>query len=1684
MSRSISSLFSFDRSIYLILIATICVACAGVSMMAWSVFGQTAPERSSDVRIQVKQDGRYRSNALIVQSPADPPEAYVSSYTDYDDRHKDIRSLTLEVYSISQEQLLSFLSYEIQEGEYGQEVIGSTLDLAGMKPVATITRSQHDPRKAIQLPIADTGIWFVRATVNNKRFNDVVFMRSDLAAVAKEQRDDYVFWAQRTGSGQRQEGGTLQLFDLESRPQQLGAASLNNNGIAETAIRENADIAYLTAPDGQQAVVPLNMPQGRYYYRGWDQFAPAEYEGRYYLYTDRPLYSPGDTIQFSAIVREDMDSVYRVPQSETTVRIYNDEQHEQPVFEHTYVPDEMGVVSGEYTLPKGAATGEYSVTIDRSPEGEGLYDQAHQTQIRVERFRKPDYTLTASSAQKVATRGDDVTFDVSGAYLFGQPLAGEDVSISLKADDAWLSTRYRRDVQSMLSYEHWGGHTVDKKTITLDEQGKGSVSFDTSMIDWVSEHGGTVRSRVVTLEAAYNDESGNRVVDTSRVFVWPSPYRVERPPEAPYSVATRAEYPLSFTLRALGVDRSVGDVPVTINGEREYWERVTENGRTSYNHTTEEFTLTARTDANGKVTTPVDLSRPGRYTFSIETQDGKAPHRGMRFSMWVYEREQDADAASNKPFHVMKSRSAYEVGETAELTVTTKDFPRDALLTIERGHTRRFRVISLTEAANHIPVSMTDTDIPNVFATVSGFTEQGFQNASEKLPVDTSPKELRVDIKPERRSYAPGETVRMSVTTRDQTGSPVPANVTVWALDKALLELREAERGPIIEHFWDEQFNDTETAHSFEGIAMRGGGAEKGCFVGSTPVRVPDGTKPIKNIKEGDRVMTRPNADSDDLVAARVTDTHTKTVDGYLIINDRLKVTPAHRLRVNGKWLEAGKIQTGDTLTTADGERVSVRSIAWQRSEVTVHNLTVATHNTYIANGVWVHNQKGGGGGEARSVFKDVAYWNPRVRTGNDGKATVTFSVPDNLTTWVVNGVGVTTETQVGEARRELVVNKPVVTRPILPNILRTGDAFALNTLVHNYTGTPQEFATQCRIADTETPTKHAAIKQGDLTSVQFGPITASEADSTHEVTCRARGDQTGEDAVTRTLPVKPFGFEDTRSHAGVGSSTYKLSLHEDTDPEHSSVRVTLTPSVFGTLPNAMTHLIEYPYGCVEQTTSRFVPAVIAQENRGRFADFLDNTDVNGAITEGITRLAKLKSGRGWGWWHGDTVNPLITAYVFEYLTRARALGYEIPDHLLNDPVRLAKEKLSVNDQDAKQRKSLPPYERVAFAYILVHDDSSYDVPRISNLDALSTDVLSLAVMVNAASGITDPAENGVSELMDRAITTNEEAREWPAGRRDFFGSRDASTGLAIRALTEANASSRARGAVSSLARNRDKHYWSNTFATAQILDGLTSFAQRNTVTSDPARYRVRLNGAKIARGTLQDPFEADHVSIDPDRIGENAQLSVTTEGGGTLFSTVTTNDFRTSRTLSAAENGISIKRRYDGVFAPGETVEVVLTVSGMSPMDSEQLVIEDHLPAGLVPVNPDLENTKERQYDHYWGEPFPDGFDVRDDGVTIGYRFWDGETFTARYRARVVSRGTYTAPPARASLMYEPDIHGRSAVDSVRIGDVPPDPQKRDAVDHGLIITAALAFLILVLIAFGVYVGWNIRSSSADSDR
>jgi hypothetical protein len=254
----------------------------------------------------------------------------------------------------------------------------------------------------------------------------------------------------------------------------------------------------------------------------------------------------------------------------------------------------------------------------------------------------------------------------------------------------------------------------------------------------------------------------------------------------------------------------------------------------------------------------------------------------------------------------------------------------------------------------------------------------------------------------------------------------------------------------------------------------------------------------------------------------------------------------------------------------------------------------------------WLYPEGGLGGGDERGVggaprreFLDTAYWAPTVVTDENGQATFTFELPDNLTEWRAVARAITTDTLVGQATAHVVVSQDIVVRPALPRFLVEGDAITLTAVVQNFTDRAVSATVQLDVdglvlteeeGEGKATERIVAVPAGGSALAGWPVVAEQGADGYAEVgptEARIRFQATatyggarvaGRDAVELLLPVYPLAAQETTAFAGMltparPTDTLTITLPAD------RLEINMASSIAPGLLDGLDYLLDYPFG-------------------------------------------------------------------------------------------------------------------------------------------------------------------------------------------------------------------------------------------------------------------------------------------------------------------------------------------------------------------------------------------------------------------------------------------------------------------------------------------------------------------------
>lgn len=303
-----------------------------------------------------------------------------------------------------------------------------------------------------------------------------------------------------------------------------------------------------------------------------------------------------------------------------------------------------------------------------------------------------------------------------------------------------------------------------------------------------------------------------------------------------------------------------------------------------------------------------------------------------------------------------------------------------------------------------------------------------------------------------------------------------------------------------------------------------------------------------------------------------------------------------------------------------------------------------------------------------RSDFRTTAHWVTNLVTDARGQARSTFAFPAGVTSWRFTARGVTADTRVGEVRTARKTLLPLSIDLALPRAIRDGDQIQIPVLLQN------ELAVERRVAGTTQIGNNQAVPWPARPLVSRGvgrfdlPFTAGKLPV--KLAVRVQDDaRRDEDAVLREVAPLPRTQLETRQFAGLLDKEVQLraDLGGRASPDGFALELCREPGYSGPVESALAELIDYPYGCVEQTMSRFMPALVADHAMQK-AGLANPTSkkLPEIFAQGLARLSELQNRKGgWGWWQHDNADGFMTAYVILGLAMCREAGAEVPQQML-----------------------------------------------------------------------------------------------------------------------------------------------------------------------------------------------------------------------------------------------------------------------------------------------------------------------------------------------------------------------------------------------------------------------------------
>ncbi|GGC54872.1 alpha-2-macroglobulin family protein [Chelatococcus reniformis] len=664
-----------------------------------------------------------------------------------------------------------------------------------------------------------------------------------------------------------------------------------------------------------------------------------------------------------------------------------------------------------------------------------------------------------------------------------------------------------------------------------------------------------------------------------------------------------------------------------------------------------------------------------------------------------------------------------------------------------------------------------------------------------------------------------------------------------------------------------------------------------------------------------------------------------------------------------------------------------------------------------------------------------LARYSGVVKVGPDGKATVSFDIPDfngsvriMATAWAGG--------KVGSGTQDVTVRDPVVLTPTAPRFMAIGDRSRLFVQVDNVEGPAGDYTFDLDMRGPIVVPADAAHKQirlaaGGRAAIAIPLTAAGTGTASFEARLSGNGVDSRQTVQFRVHPGTPALVRRTVRPLPAGASVALSSdLFADMIPGSGRLSVTVASNAAFDVPALLQALDRYPYGCTEQTVSRALPLLYVNQ-LAQAQQLAIDPDVTPRITDAIARVLSRQDGNGsFGLWSVGGDDIWLDAFVGDFLTRARERGFAVPQRSLDLALeRLRNTVANAGDFTASQSEGL------AYAvYVLARNRR----PVMGDLryfaDTKLGDFATPLARAQIGAALALLGDRGRAQTaFGAAADALAAARDGGVSRPDY-GSR-LRDGAALIAL----------GAEAGVARD--------TIQKASFVVEQARAAVQHTSTQENAWMVLAAEAAGRDANALSVAVDGQANSGPLFRsFGESdlAKPVTIANAGQEPAQLVMSVGGNPATPEGPAAQGYTVERSYyrlDGSKVDPTKVQqndrlvVALKITEATAAYARLLVV-DHLPAGFEIDNPNLVDGSSMEAFAWLKQDgvAPVATEYRDDRFVAAYNRDKGQPafINVAYIVRVVSPGRFMHPPATAEDMYRPDRYGRTGFGVVEVAKAP----------------------------------------------
>lgn len=489
-----------------------------------------------------------------------------------------------------------------------------------------------------------------------------------------------------------------------------------------------------------------------------------------YIYTDKPIYHLGETVNVRGLLRRGYDGNYKIPKEEVKVSILNS-KHEE-IYQQVIPLDDLGIFTSFFEIDKNANFGEYSVCVEDYECGYFVVD---------------DEDSAAFTAQINAKEGfiskEDIVLDINAFYDFGVPVENALVEYTISAQDFYFN-------KGLDGYYFMNEGNRNTKKITflqgktsLDIYGKGKIIENIDISQYFGEDSG---SKKLTFDIVITSLFGQKLVERKEVILHRGAYYFGLSLSSNY---LKVGKDLSIKLKTVNSE-GVGVLTEDIDFEvfKIKWkklEKTNSDGKKYYEwvkekELTDSFIFKTSRDG-GYVRTRKVNGGEGEYELYLTGKDIKNNVIITKHVFYVFGdgrtevKEEDGTRLNLRTQNVNLNTS-----EIGKLIIESPYENARALISIERGRIFDYKIVDINNGIYEFDFKVEDEYFPNFYVSVLLLDFRGNARFSVKeFFVKSAVKNMNIILGINKSNYLPGEDAVLSIRTRKNNKTSVASKVSV-----------------------------------------------------------------------------------------------------------------------------------------------------------------------------------------------------------------------------------------------------------------------------------------------------------------------------------------------------------------------------------------------------------------------------------------------------------------------------------------------------------------------------------------------------------------------------------------------------------------------------------------------------------------------------------------------------------------------------------------------------------------------------------------------------------------------------------------------------------------------------------------------------------------------------------------